>query len=288
MSPRIFDRYMVQLGLGRNRKLVTLTDSEFRAHVAGVLAIAAQADPRGYLLVGADEATAAEIANEAGGKVTARVAASAVAKLKDKGVLEWDADAGAWYVHDWDEINPEPRPDPTAAERQRRHRANVTRESRGNCRDSHADVTQNVTPSPSPPTPPSPPREGEGEAGSARKRATTRIDQSKRPENFPDELVAAGTAVLPILRRIWDVRGGVQPQPRGVGLAILRNPRADHQRVALKLEHYLTAGKGVRVRCADVTARFGDWVADEEAAERPSDANVVRGRFAAYDEAAGL
>lgn len=127
MSPRKFDRYMVQLGIGRNRKLLPLTDSEFRAHIAGVLAIAAQADPRGYLLIGTEEATPTEVANEAGGKATPRVAAAAIEKLKARGVLEWDQDQGAWHVHDWEELNPAPRHDPTAAKRQAARRRNDAR-----------------------------------------------------------------------------------------------------------------------------------------------------------------
>lgn len=100
------------------------------------------------------------------------------------------------------------------------------------------------------------------QAESAHARVRRRVDQSKRPDGFPDSLVPAGAAALPILHRIWDVRGGIEPQPRGVGLAILRNPRADHVQVARELEHWLTAGKGQRARCEDIAKRFGDWVAE--------------------------
>ena len=111
--------------------------------------------------------------------------------------------------------------------------------------------------------------------GKARKRATRRVDQTKRPENFPDHLSSVGGDVLTVLRRIWNDRGGVEPQPRGVGLAIMRNERADHKRIAQELEHYLTSGRGVRARCQDVTKRYGDWVADAVAADRPSAAATV-------------
>lgn len=121
MSPRrAFDRYMVQIGMGTNPKLAPLTDSEFRAHVVGVLAIAASAPFRGCLLVGDSRADARHIALTAG--VTERVAKSAVTKLCNVGVLFEDPEFGCLRVHDWDEINPQPKADPTAAERQQRWR----------------------------------------------------------------------------------------------------------------------------------------------------------------------
>ena len=66
MAARKFDRYMVVIGAGRNRKFARFTDSERCAHFLGVLAIAAQAPVRGYLLVENDEAGAEEVAEEAG------------------------------------------------------------------------------------------------------------------------------------------------------------------------------------------------------------------------------
>jgi hypothetical protein len=115
MSRRKFDRYMVQIGAGRNNKFVRFTDSERCAHFLGVLSIAASSPIRGCLLIGNDQATDAEIANEAG--VTRQVAASALSKLKTKGILEFDAEVNAWRVHDWEDMNPEPKHDPTAAKR---------------------------------------------------------------------------------------------------------------------------------------------------------------------------
>lgn len=120
MSRRAFDRYMVQIGMGTNAKLGELTDSEFRAHVVGVLAIAAASPYRGCLIVGSLRATPKHIALAAG--VTERVARSAVTKLCEAGVLFEDLDLGCLRVHDWDEINPAPKVDRTAAERQRRWR----------------------------------------------------------------------------------------------------------------------------------------------------------------------
>lgn len=142
MARRLFDRYMIALGIGRNDKLAGLTDSEFRAHVVGVLAIAAKSPVRGYLLVAEGvEATAEHIANQAGGKVTRRIAQSAMDKLVDVGVLLRDDEMDAWRVHDWDEVNPPPKRDETAADRQRRHRAKVAAKQ-----GRHAPVTATVTP----------------------------------------------------------------------------------------------------------------------------------------------
>lgn len=105
--------------------------------------------------------------------------------------------------------------------------------------------------------------------GNGRSRARRGVDQTVPPEEFPAELRARLGEVLPILVSAWDVRGGVEPMPRGVGLAIMRNPRADHVAVARRLQHWLVAGRGQNARCADIAARFGDWVSDEGAAQRP-------------------
>lgn len=146
MAPRGFDRYMVRIGAGRNRKFVRFTDSERCAHFLGVLSIAAQAPIRGYLLVAIGrEAGPEEIANEAGGGVTVRVARTAVEKLSQVGVLERDEDVGAWRVHHWDDLNPSP-----GAERTRRWRD--TQASHIASPTRHASVTN-----------PSPEVEGEEE-----------------------------------------------------------------------------------------------------------------------------
>jgi hypothetical protein len=152
MSPQKFDRYMIVIGAGRNKKFNPLTDSERCAHFLGVLSLAAQSPIRGYLLITEEiEVEAEDIANEAGGKVTTRVAAAALQKLKARGVLVHDPEMGAWYVNDWDEINPKPKTDTTVNERQQRRReriraeasghASVTPVSRRDSRDGHADVT---------------------------------------------------------------------------------------------------------------------------------------------------
>lgn len=104
----------------------------------------------------------------------------------------------------------------------------------------------------------------------ARKRARVTVDQTKRPDNFPDHLGEIGKQVIVILRRIWEVRGGVEPQARNVGLGIMRNERADHVAVARELEQYMTTGKGEHVRCADIALRYGDRVQGAPASARQS------------------
>ncbi len=111
---------MIVRGAGRNAKFARFTGDERCAHFLGVLSLAAGAPIRGALLVGDDEAGVPEIALEAG--VSEKVAASALAKLKARGVLIRDEELGAWVVHDWGEVNPEPKKDPGNADRQRRYR----------------------------------------------------------------------------------------------------------------------------------------------------------------------
>jgi hypothetical protein len=265
VSPKIFDRYFLVLGIGNSRKLRPLTDSEFRAHVAGVLALAAQSPKRGFLLItDGVEVTAEDVSSEAGGGVTPRIAASAMQKLKDRGVLVRDAEVGAWYVHDWHEVNPDPREDRTNAERQKRHR---DKQRNG---DSNATVTPDLTACNADEVEVEVEVEAPANAGGARKRATRRVDQSVLPADFPEDKRPAFDAISPILLQAWDLRGGIKPEPRGVGLAIMRNAAADHVAIARRLEHWLTAGNGTRYPCRDVAARFGDWVA-----EAPASSNVT-------------
>lgn len=161
---------MLVIGLGTHPKLADLTDGEFRAHVVGVLAVAAMAEPRGLLLVGKLPAEATHIARAAG--VPLRVAKAAMAKLEAVGILEHDHSYGCLRVHDWADWNP--KPDGTATERKRRQRdrdrdmdpshADVTRDMAVMSRVMSRDVTANVTLSPSlPPHPPLTPLEGEAE-----------------------------------------------------------------------------------------------------------------------------
>jgi hypothetical protein len=141
MSTRKFDRYMVAIGAGRHVKFRRLTVPERYAFFMGVLSVAAQAPVRGCLLVGSLNAEAADIAAEA--DVPEKVAQSALAKLRQIGVVYHDDALGCERVHDFEEQwNPAPKHDPTNAERQRRHRAKLTAGRNGTVTpDSNAAVT---------------------------------------------------------------------------------------------------------------------------------------------------
>jgi len=84
-----------------------------------VLTIAGEAAPRGAFLIGGQEPTAADMADEAA--VSLPVARKALGLLRQLGLLEQDA-TGIWWVRDFDGHNPTPRSDRTNAERQRRYR----------------------------------------------------------------------------------------------------------------------------------------------------------------------
>lgn len=116
-----FDKYMIHVDAGTDEKLAGLTDAERLAHFVGVLAVAAKSPIRGYLIVGDEEATPKHIARRAA--VSDKVAASALEKLKKVGVLVRDDEIQAWAVHNWKRFNPDPKKDPTNAERQDRWRA---------------------------------------------------------------------------------------------------------------------------------------------------------------------
>jgi hypothetical protein len=140
---------MVHTGIGRNRKLRRrLTPEERWCYVAGVLVIAASSPIRGCLLIGGEPATVDDIADEAGVKVP--VARSALNKLRDLEMVYPDPELTCERVHDFDDHNPAPKKDPTAAERMRRHREKLSRNSdrnkgRNGDRNS-AVVTHLVTP----------------------------------------------------------------------------------------------------------------------------------------------
>lgn len=132
-----FDRFMVHVDIGTDEKLARLNDSERLCHIAGVLAIAAKSPIRGCLLVGEFEAGAQEIARRAG--VSERTAKSTITKLADVGVLVRDEDYDCWRVHNWERFNPEPKPDPTNAERQQRYR------DRRRARNAESNAARNGT-----------------------------------------------------------------------------------------------------------------------------------------------
>lgn len=143
MTRRGFDKFMVESQIGTNRKLRRLPVVQRWVYVAGVLALAAQSPMRGSLLITDGEpVTDEDVAEEA--TVSVKDARAALASFRRLGMLERDQDGVEW-VHDWDKINPDPRPSDSPEETRKRKRAQRLREreSRG-----HSNVTHlsRVTP----------------------------------------------------------------------------------------------------------------------------------------------
>jgi hypothetical protein len=127
MSPRrAFDHFMVHTKIGGNRKLRRrLNPDERWCYVAGILAIAADSPIRGCLLIGAEPADDHDLADTAG--VSVKVARSTFDKLRALEMVVPDEELECERVHDFDEHNPEPKTDKTAAERMRRYRERLRR-----------------------------------------------------------------------------------------------------------------------------------------------------------------
>src|SRR5207244_8772514 len=99
------------------------------AYVAGVRSLAAQSPIRGALLLTDQEhVTDQDIADEA--RISPRDAAAAMAKFRELGMLEAD-DHGVEWVHDWDQINPDPKPSDLPESTRQRKRAQRERQREG-------------------------------------------------------------------------------------------------------------------------------------------------------------
>jgi hypothetical protein len=96
-----------------------------------------------------------------------------------------------------------------------------------------------------------------------------KVDQTSPPTNFPEPLLPKLSIVVTILKDGWQHRGGIEPQPRGVGLAMLRDQAVDHEAVARKLVQWLTSGNGQSAPCKDIASYFGNWVEREPASSKP-------------------
>lgn len=166
MAPRGFDCFMVHTKIAGHRTMAALTVSEKWCYVAGILALAGESPIRGTLLVTEDRrADELEVAHQA--HVTIAVARATLRKAAEAGLIVEDDELECWRVRDWDQYNPKPKTDRTAAERQQRRRdklksnRDVTAASRRDARNDHATVTP-------------PEVEGEGEATTARDETTFR------------------------------------------------------------------------------------------------------------------
>lgn len=152
MADRDFDCFLLHTRAGTHKKLRRFSDSEWRCWVGGVLALAAESPVRGRLLIAEGvAATTDDIAGQAG--VTRNVTEATLEKARALRMLLEDGEPGE-VIHDFDEWNPRPRRDRTAAERMRRHRARqrgidpddarVTRPGDGSVTPSrYDDVTRN-------------------------------------------------------------------------------------------------------------------------------------------------
>lgn len=181
---RVFDRYMVQVGVGTNRKLRRLPVAQRWAYVAGVLSLAAQSPIRGALLIADGEpVTDLDVAEEA--TISVKDARAAMESLRKLGMLDRDAEGVEW-VHDWDALNPDPKasdsPEATRErkrkERQRkRGHTSVTPASRVTPVQRHAPEEE-VEGKSDPPSPPTGGRERDHQAFAEQMEAWAR-------DNFP-------------------------------------------------------------------------------------------------------
>lgn len=139
---------MVTVNAAHNLKVKRLkrAGKEVRwAWFHGVLPIAAQSSVRGCFLIGEEPANERDVSDMA--DVTLTEARRALAEARNLGMLYWDDDLGCERVHDFEAINPAPKRDTTAAERQKRRRdriraeRDVTPASRRDNRDGHGNVT---------------------------------------------------------------------------------------------------------------------------------------------------
>jgi hypothetical protein len=154
-----YDAFLVKTGLANTRKFRRLTAAEGWCAVMGVWSIAAQATPRGYLLIADGEpATEKDFAEEA--KVTVAVARSTVKKMRALGMIEIDNVMGIDHVHDWHEIQKDPKPSDSPAawrERKREERARKRgqqKDSTPMSLDGHTDVPRDNKASHADVTPP--------------------------------------------------------------------------------------------------------------------------------------
>ncbi len=119
-STREWDRFMISVEIGNNRKLSRLPAAQRWVYVAGVLAIAAKSPIRGALMIPpAERATIADVANQAG--VTRTAARNTLERLRKLGMIESSEELGGIeVVHDWRVYNPGPPARSTEGERLRK------------------------------------------------------------------------------------------------------------------------------------------------------------------------
>ena len=145
-----FDRFMADVRNGTNFKLAPLSHAHYRAFFSAVVPIAALSKVRGAFMVNGEPATAEHMRLMAP-TLTLAECKAALNVFRESGMLEYDPELGGEWVHDFEDWNPQPKMDATAAERQRKHRDKqrknavsrppVTEMSRVTDRDGHAEIT---------------------------------------------------------------------------------------------------------------------------------------------------
>lgn len=107
-----YDFFLVYTKLGTDRKLRRFNAAEKWCVVHGVWATAAESPTRGYLLIAGNEAaTEEDFAAQAG--VSVAVARATVKRMRELGMLEMDAEMGVEHVHDWHDVQKDPKPSET-------------------------------------------------------------------------------------------------------------------------------------------------------------------------------
>jgi hypothetical protein len=85
------------------------------------------------------------------------------------------------------------------------------------------------------------------------------------PEDLPEELREAALAAGKVLKKTALERGQKREVTRAtVGHAVLSYPDRDHVAVAREVEFWLMHGKGARRPCADIVARYRNFLANSE------------------------
>lgn len=211
-----FDRFMVARDAASNPKVKRMkrAGKETRwAWFHGVLAIAARAQPRGYLTIGdlpADEHDVADVAD-----VTVAEARRAMKVGRDLGMLVRDDTTGWEFVHDWDEFNPAPRNDQTNAERQQRFRDRNAGRNGSNAPDNAPVTGSNA-------------REVEGEGEEQQSVCDASASTATDPlDTITDERLTATVTILRTCPRLYfDV------ELMGVSNVLQAFPDADHVKAA--------------------------------------------------------
>lgn len=90
------------------------------------------------------------------------------------------------------------------------------------------------------------------------------------PDDLPHELESAAIEAGKVLKRTALTRGQSKPVTRAaVGHAVLTYSDRDHVQVAREVEGWLLHGKGARKPCADVVARYRNFLANADPRPAP-------------------